>query len=49
MCDLAIYLVTVLSYSCGIIMDCAINPPGHENNVVYGLIETDKRYLKEQL
>ena len=45
---LAIYLMTVLSYSYGIIMDCAINAPGHGNNVVDGPNATDKRYLKEK-
>ena len=29
-CVLAIYLMTVLSSSCGIIMDRAINAPGHD-------------------
>ena len=28
-CALDIYLMTVLSYSYGIIMDCSINAPGH--------------------
>ena len=28
-CDLAIYLMSVLSYSYGIITDRAINSPGH--------------------
>ena len=36
-CDLAIYLMTVLSYSYGIITDRAINAQGHGNNVVNGL------------
>ena len=31
---LATYLMTVLSSSYGIIIDRAINAPGHENNVV---------------
>ena len=30
-------------------MDCAINAPGHGNNVVDGPNATDKRYLKEQM
>ena len=30
MCDFDIYLMTVLSSSYGIIMDDAINQPGHE-------------------
>ena len=45
-CALAIYLMTVLSSSYGIIMDHTINAPGHGNNVVYGINETYKRYLK---
>ena len=40
------YLITVLSSSYGITMDCAINSLGHEKKVVYGLNATDKRYLK---
>ena len=47
MCALAVHLMTVLSSSYVIIMDLAINAPGHENNVVDGLNATDKRYLKE--
>ena len=46
MCALAIYLITVLSSSYGVIMDHAINAPGHGNNVVDGLNATDKHYLK---
>ena len=45
-CALEIYLMNVLSYSSGIIIDHAINAPGHGNNVVEGLNETGKRYLK---
>ena len=40
MCDLVIYLMTVLSSSYGIIMHRAINAPVHKNNVVDGLNET---------
>ena len=43
---LAIYLMTVLSSSYGIIMDRAINAPGHGKNVVDGINATNKRYLK---
>ena len=43
---LDIYLMNVLSSSYGIIMDHAINEPGHGNNFVDGLNATDKRYLK---
>ena len=49
MCALAIYLMTVLSYSYGIIMDHAINAPGHGNNVVDGLNAMDKIYLKGEI
>ena len=45
-CALTIYLMTVLSSSYGIIMDHAMNPPGHGKNVVDGLNATDKHYLK---
>ena len=45
-CALTIYLMTLLSSSYGIIMDHAMNPPGHGNNVVDGLNATDKNYLK---
>ena len=45
-CALAIYLMTVLLSSYGIITDCAINAPGHGNNIVGELNATDKRYLK---
>ena len=45
-CSLAIYLMTVLSYSYGIITDRAINEPGNENNFVDGINATGKRYLK---
>ena len=38
--------MTVLSSSYGIIMDFAINVPGHGNNFVDGLNATDKKYLK---
>ena len=48
-CDLAIYLMTVLSYSCGIIMKITINAPGHGNNVVDKLNAADKRYLKGKM
>ena len=45
-CDLDIYLMTVLSYSYGIIMHRAINSPGHVNNVADVINATDNRYLK---
>ena len=44
--DLDIYLMTVLSSSYWIIMDHPPNAQGHGNNVVDGLNETDKGYLK---
>ena len=40
--DLAIYWMAVLSSSYGIILDRAINSPGHGNNVVDGLNTTEK-------
>ena len=46
MCDLDIYLMSVLSYSFGIIMDCSVNAPGHGYNYVDVINAMDKRYLK---
>ena len=46
-CDLAISLMSVISSLYGIIIDLAINTPGHGKNVVYGINAMDKRYLKE--
>ena len=46
MCSLAIYLMTVISYPCVIIMNREINVSGHGKNVADGLNVTDKRYLK---
>ena len=43
-CALGIVLMTVLLYLYGIIIYCTINAPGHRNNVVYGLKDTDKQY-----
>ena len=43
MCALAICLMTVLSYSYGIIMDSEINSPGHGTNYVYGI---DAMYIR---
>ena len=48
-CALDIYLMTVLSSSYGIIMDCEINEPVHGKSVVDGLNETDKCYFKDQM
>ena len=45
-CYLTIYLMNVLSSSYGIIMDQAMNTPGHGNNVVDGLNATRNLYLK---
>ena len=45
-CALAIYLMTVLSSSYGIIMNRAINAPGNGKNAVGGLNATEKFYLK---
>ena len=49
LCALAIYLMTVFSYSYGIIMDRAINAPDHGNNVVNGINVTEKRYLEGEM
>ena len=48
-CDLAIYLMAVLSSSYGIIINFAINAPGHGNNVFDGINATYNRYLKEKM
>ena len=45
-CFLDIYLITVLSYSYGIIMYLEINAPVRGNNVVDEINATEKRYLK---
>ena len=44
--DLAIYIMTVLLYFYGVIMDRAITSPGHGNITVDGIDATDKHYLK---
>ena len=49
MCALAIYSMTVISYSHGIISDCAINAQGIGKNVVDGLNAKDKHYLKGKM
>ena len=41
MCALYIYLMTVLSYLYGIVMDCEINAPGHGNSVQNGFNDTE--------
>ena len=41
--------MTVFSYSYGIIMERAINIPGHGNNVVDGPNAMDKRYLRGEM
>ena len=46
---LDIYLMTVLSYPYGIIMDRAINALGHEKCFVDGMNAIDKRYLKGKI
>ena len=46
---LDIYLMTVISSSYVIIMDSAVNAPGHRNNVFDGLNSTAKMFLKEQI
>ena len=47
LCSLTIYLMTVVSYLCGIIVYNEINKPVRVNNIVDGLNTTDKLYLKE--
>ena len=42
--DLAIYLITLLSFSYGIITDLAINAPVNVNNIFDGFHAMDKRY-----
>ena len=49
MCYLAIYLMTLLSYSYDVIMDRAISSPGNGNNVFDGLNATDKPYFKGEM
>ena len=44
-----IYLMTVLSYSYGIVLDCTLNAPVHENNAVDGLNSTEKLTLKGKM
>ena len=48
-CSLAIYLMTVLSYLYGIIIDREINTPGHGKNVVDEINTTEKHFLKEKM
>ena len=47
MCALDKYLITVISYSYGVMMYHAINLSDHGKNVVDGHNTTDKYYLKE--
>ena len=49
MCDLAIYVMTMLSYSYDITIDCVINSPVHGKNAVGGINETEKTYLKGEM
>ena len=44
-----IYLMTFLSSLYGIIIDRSINSPGHGKNVVDGINDTDKLYLKKKM
>ena len=46
---LDIYLMILLSSSYGIILDRAINAPGHGKNFFYGLYAMDKRYLEGKM
>ena len=44
-CDLAVYLMTMLSSSYGIIIYCSMNAPGHGKNDVDGINATVKWYF----
>ena len=48
-CALDIYLMTVLLYLYDIIMDRAMNAPGHVNNVVDGINAIATHYLKGKM
>ena len=48
-CVFGIHLMTVLSSSYGIILEIAMNAPGHEKNLVDRLNAKVKTYLKEQM
>ena len=47
-CALAIYLMTVISFLYGIIMDGEMNERDNGNNEVDGINATVKRYAKEK-
>ena len=49
MCDLSIYLMTVIPSSYGIIMDRAINIPGHGKNAVDVLNAKEKTSFNEEM
>ena len=49
MCDLTIYLMTVLSSSYGIIMDRTIHTPGNRENIIDRINATDGLYLKAKM
>ena len=46
-CALGIYLMTILSYLYGKIIDYKINSPGHRNDDFDVLNDTTKQYLSE--
>ena len=48
-CALDIYLMTVLSYLYGIIMDRSMNAPVHRNNVVGGINANYKLHVKSEM
>ena len=48
-CALDIYLMSVMPYLYGNIIDCEKNTTGHGKNIVDGLNATDKRYLRKQM
>ena len=44
-CASALYLMSVMSQTYSIIIDCGISAHGHGKEVVYGLNAFDKRYI----
>ena len=48
-CALALYLLSMVASTFGIVIDRGIGAPGHGKDVVDGLNACDKRYLREVL
>ena len=44
-CATVIYLLSILSQACNIIIDRGASAPGHGKDVVDGLNDTDKRFI----